>query len=348
MSNAVLKVADKYHKDHFGLGLNRGSAMLKNALSDSIEQVYNDASVSLTNLHVSVTDFTDKGQHIYRKISDSFMSVRVQHTIETLSVQSGKVVNYTQEQLNYFLHVVRYFLRHVKFSVPQREQKLSVLQIWQLAQQSVSRTLQKVFLGFSSHLSEIIGSIRGVWFSPLGTDVVIDGSDILDRMTSLVDFASDQLRLLVLKGLRFLHQMVSNFGRAVVEQGQDLLLSLQDGNLVLASKLNVIQKDIEKFSQECHNEVSIILTEYKNLSNLKVQQVYEALNMERVNNGTRKVITSFQSHLYGGIDKLMNLVEQSAQITAPYVQVNNNHMDVEVPLPFQWRSFSEWPRHLRF
>lgn len=347
MSNAVLKFADKYHKDHFGFGLNRGSAMLKTALSNSVEQLYNDASVSLTNLHTSVTDFIDKGQYIYRKNSDHFMSVRVQNIIETLSVQSEKIVNYTQNQLNYFLHVVRYFLRHVKFNVPGREQKLSISQIWQLAYQSVSRALEKVFRSFSNHLAEIFGSIRQVRFSPVGTDVVIDGSDILDKTISLVNVASDQLRLLAHKVLRFLHKMVSNFSRAAVEKCQDLLFYLQDENLVLASKLNVIQTDIEKFSQEHHKVVSIILNEYKELSNLKVQQVYEALNMERVNNDTRQVITTFQSHLYRGIYNLMNLVEQTSQITAPYVQVNNNNMDVQVPLPFRWRSFSEWPGQLR-
>lgn len=348
MSNALLNFADKYHKDHFGFGLNRGGAVLKNALSDSVDQLYNDASLSLTNIHISVTDFVDKGQHIYRKTSDRFMSVRVRDVIETLSVQSGKIVNYTQEQLNYFLHVARYFLRHVKFNVPGREHKLSVLQILQLARQSVSGALEKVFGSFSDHLAEISGSMRQVRFSPLGTDVVIDRSDILDKTISLVNFASDQLRLLTLKGLRFLHKMVRNFGGAVVEKCQDLLLYLQNENLVLASKLNLIRTDIEKFSQEHHKDVSVILAEIKKLSKLKVQQVYEALNMERLNNDTRQVVTTFQSRLYGGIDKLMNLVEQSSQITAPYVQVNNNNMDVEVPLPFQWRSFSEWPRQPRF
>lgn len=348
MSNAVLKFADKYHKDHFGFGLNRGSAMLKNTLSNSAEQLCNDASESLANLHISVADYIDKGQHFYRKNSGHFMSVRAQDIVETLSLQSGKIVNYTQDQFNYLLHVVQYFLRHVKFNVPGREQKLSVLQILQLAHQSVSRALEKVFQSFTSRMAEIFGFIRKVRFSPLGTDVVIDGSDILDKTTSFVIFASHQLRLFAHKGLRFLHKIVGNFGRAVVEKGQDLLFYLQDENLVLVSKFNVIQKDIKKFSQECYKEVNMILTEYKELSNLKVQQVYEALNMERVNNDTRQVITTFQSHLHGGIHKLINLVEQSSQITAPYVQVNNNNMDVEVPLPFQWRSFSEWPQQLRF
>lgn len=348
MSNAVLRFAEKYHKDHFGFGLNRGGAMLKNTLSNSVEQVYNDASVSLTNLHISVTDFIDKGQHVYRETSDHFMSVTVQDVMETLSVQSGNIVNYTQDQLNYFFHVARYFLRHVKFNVPGREQKLSVLQILQLAHQSVSRASEKVFRAFGSHLAELFGSIREVRFSPPGTDVDIDGSGVLDKTVSLVNFASHQLRLFALKGLRFLHKMVSNFGRAVFEKGQELVFYLQDENLVLAPKLNVIQKDIERFSQGYHQGVGVILEEYKELSKLKVHQVYEAVNVERLNNDTRQVITAFQSHLYGGIDQLMILLEQSSQITAPYVQVSNNHMDVAVPLPFQWRSFSEWPRQLRF
>lgn len=344
MSDAVLMFADKYHKDHFGFGLNRGSAVLKNTLSNSVEQVYHDASVSLTNLHVSVMDFIDKGQQVYRKTSDHFKSVRAQDIMETLSIQSGRIVNYTQDQLNYFIQVVRYFLRHMKFNVPGREQKLSVLGILQLAYQSVSRASEKVFRGFSSHLAEIFVSIKELQFSPPG----IDGSGALDKSVSLVNFASDQLRLFVLKGLRFLHKMVSELGRAVFEKGQELLLYLQDENLVLASKLNVVQKDIERFSQEYHQDVSIILDEYKKLSKLKLQQAYEALNMERVNNNTRQVITTCQSHLYGRIDQLMNLVEQSSQITAPYVQVNNNHMNVAIPLPFQWRFLHEWSRQLRF
>lgn len=341
MSNAVLKFTDKYHKDHFGFGLNRGREILKNTFSDSVEQVYKDASVSLTNLHVSVTDYINTGQHIYRKTSEHFILVKVQNIIETLSVQSGKFVNYTQDQFNYFLHVVQYVLRHMKFNVPSREQKMSLLQVVQLAHRSVSGIFEKVFQSFSSYLVEIFGFIRQVRFSPLGGDVYIDGSDILNKTILFINSASDQLRLLAHKGLRFLHKMVSHFGRVVVKKGRDLLFFLQEQNLVLASKLGL-------FSQEYYQNIDIILTECKELSNLKVLQVYEALNMERLNNDTRQVITTFQFYLYGEIEKVMNLIEQSSQIAAPYVQVNNNHMDVEVPLPFEWRSFSEWPRHLRF
>lgn len=348
MSDAVLKCTDKYHKDHFGFDLNRGSVMLKNAFSNFVEKVYNDASASLTNLHISMAHFIDKGQYIYGKTSDRFLSMRMQNMIETLTLQSGKIVNSTQEQFNNFLHVVRYFLRHVKFNVPGREEKLSVLQILQLAHQSVSRASERVLQSFTSYLEEICAYIRQVRFIPLGTDVVLDGNDVLDKAISFVNFALDQLRLLADKGLHFLHSVVNDFGRVIAEKGEDLLLYLQDENLVIASKLDAIQKDIVKSSQEYHKEVDIILHEYKELSELNVQQAYRALNMERVNNDTRQVIATFQSHLYGGINNFMALIEKSSQIAAPYVKVNNNNMDIEIPLPFQWRSFSEWPRQLRF
>lgn len=348
MSDAVLKFTDKYHKDHFGFDLNTGSVLMKNAFSDFVEKVYNDASMSLTNLHISMTYFINKGQDVYRKTSGRFMSMRMQNMIETLSLQSGKIVNYTKEQFNYFLHVVRYFLRHVKFNVPGREDKLSVLQILQLAHQSVSRASEKVLQSLNSYLEEICGYIRQVRFIPLGTDVVIDGNDILDQAMSLVNFAYDQLRLSAHQGLRFLHNMVNDVGRAIAGKGQDLLFYLQDENLVIALKLDAIQKDIVRSSQEYHDEVNLILHEYKELSNLTVEQAYQDLNMERVNNHAQQVVATFQSHLYGGINKWMAVIETSSQITAPYFTVNNNNMDIELPLPFQWRSFSEWPRQLRF
>lgn len=348
MSDTVLRFTDKYHKDHFGFDLNRGSVMLKNAFSDLVEKVYNDASASWINLHISLTYFIDRGQDIYWKSSDRFMSMRMQNMIETLTLQSGKIVNSTQEQFNNFLHVVRYFLRHVRFNVPGREEKLSVLQVLQLAHQSVSRASEKLLQSFTSYLEEICAYIRQVRFIPLGTDVVIDGNDVLDKTISFVNFARDQLRLLADKGLHFLHSIVNDFGRVVAGKGEDLLFYLQDENLAIASKFDAIQKDIVRSSQEYHKEVDIILHEYKELSKLNVQQAYQALNMQRVNNDTRQVIAAAQSHLYGGINNFMALIERSSQITAPYVKVNNNNMDIEIPLPFQWRSFSEWPRKLRF
>lgn len=348
MTDALLKFADKYHKVHFGFDLNRGSVMLKNALSNFVEKVYNDASVSLTNLHISVTYFVDEGQNIYWKTSDRFRSMRMQNIIETLSLQSGKIVNYTQEQFNYFLHVVRYFLRHIQINVPGREEKLSVLQILQLPRQSASRASERLFQSFASYLEEICGYIRQVRFIPLGTDVVIDGNDVLDKATSFVNFAYDQLRVLAHRGLHFLLNIVNNFARVFAEKAEDLLFYLQDKNLVIASNFYAIQKDIVNSSQGCHEEVHRILHKYKELSNLNIQQAYQALNMQRANNDTKQVIATFQSHLYGGINKLMDLIEQSSQITAPYVKVNNNNMDIEIPLPFHWRSFSEWPRQLRF
>lgn len=347
MSDALLKFTDKYHKNHFGFDLNRGSMMLKNALSNVIEKVYHDISVSLTNLHISMTYFIENGRDVYWTASDRFMSVRMQNIIETLSLHSGKVVKYTQHQFHYILHVVQYILTHAKYSMPGREE-FSVLQILQRAHQSVSRATGRLFQSFASCLREICAYIRQVCFILTGSDVGIDGNDILDEAISSVNFVYDQLRLLAHKGLHYMHRLVNYFASLMAEKGEDLLLYLQDENAVIALKLDAIHKDITQSTQEYHTVVNITLNQYNELSKMKINQAYEALNMEWLNNNTRQVITVFQSRLYGGLNKLEYLIEQSSPSTARYVKVNNNNMDVEIPLPFYWGSFSEWPRPLRF
>lgn len=347
MSNAVLKFMNKYHIDYFGFDLNRGAMKLKNTFSNFIQRAYHEVSMSLTNLYISIRNVNDQGQEIYRKTSDSLMSMRMQDITETLSLEYGRIVNYIEDQLHYFLHVVRHFLRNTKLAVPGREEKLSGLEMLHLAHRSASRASERVFQVFANFLEKISSYIRNVEFALPGTGTVINGNDVMDKVMSSVNFAYDQLKLSERKGLDFLHKIVYDFGQMIAKKGENFLSYLQDENIVISLKVDAIHKDIMKSSHKYYKEANIILEEYKELSNFNIQQAYQALNMEQVNNGTRQVIDIFQSHLYGGLNEFVDLMRRTSQNTTPYLKVSNTKMDIEIPLPFLWRSFSEWPRLLR-
>lgn len=347
MSNAVLKFMNKYHVDYFGFDLNRGTMKLKNTFSNFIQRAYHEVSMSLTNLYISIRNVNDQGQEIYRKTSDSLMSMRMQDITETLSLEYGRIVNYIEDQLHYFLHTVRHFLRNTKLAVPGREEKLSGLEMLHLAHRSASRASERVFQVLANFLEKISSYIRKVEFTLPGTGTAINGNEVMDKVISSMNFAYDQLKLSERKGLDFLHKIVYAFGQVIVKKGDNFLSYLQDENIVISSKVDAIHEDIMKSSQKYYKEANIILEEYKELSNFNIQQAYQALNMEQVNNDTRQVINIFQSHLYGGLNEFVDLMRRTSQNTTPYVKVSNTKMDVEIPLPFLWRSFSELPRILR-
>lgn len=347
MSNAVLKFINKYHTDHFGFDLNRGGMKLKNTMSNVIERAYHEVPMSFNRLQNSIKYLGDQGKDMYRKASDSLMSMRMQNIIHRLAHEAREVLKYSEDKLYAFLDAVTQFLSNTRFTMPGTEEKLSSLEMFQLARRSVSRATDRAIQRFASLMEKICRYIREVEFTIPGTDVVVNGNEIMDKLKSSMGFAYDQLKLSVRRGLNLLHKTVNDLVQAIAEKGENFITYLQDENMEIASQVDAIHAEIMQSSKQHIEEAKICVAEYKDLTKLKIQQAYHALNRERVNNDTKEIINILQSHLYGGLNEFVDLMRRTSQSTAPYIKVSETKMDIEIPLPFLWKSFSEWPKQSR-
>ncbi|XP_027134523.1 apolipoprotein B-100 isoform X2 [Larimichthys crocea] len=346
MTDAVYKFINKYHTTHFGFDLNRGSLKLKNTVSSVIERAYHEVPMSFNTLQNSIRQLIDQGKDMYMKASDSLMSMRLQNVIDQLGRKIGQVLEWTEDKIYALLNAVRQLLRDTKFTVPGSEEELSSLEMFQIARRSVSRDTDRAIQRFTSVIEKISRYIREIEFTIPGTDVVVNGIKIIDNVNSLTSYAYEQLKIVVRKGTRFVRKTVDDLIQVIGEKGENFLTYLQEENMEIASQIDAIHAEVLKSSKQHIDEAKKILAEYKDLAKLQIEEAYN-LNMTRVNLDTVELINIFQSHLYGGLNEAVDLMRRNSQSTAPYFKATNKKIDIEIPLPFLWKSFSEWPKPSR-
>lgn len=346
MTDAVYKFINKYHTTHFGFDLNRGSLKLKNTVSSVIERAYHEVPMSFNTLQNSIRQLIDQGKDMYMKASDSLMSMRLQNVIDQLGRKIGQVLEWTEDKIYALLNAVRQLLRDTKFTVPGSEEELSSLEMFQIARRSVSRDTDRAIQRFTSVIEKISRYIREIEFTIPGTDVVVNGNKIIDNVNSLTSYAYEQLKIVVRKGTRFVRKTVDDLIQVIGEKGENFLTYLQEENMEIASQIDAIHAEVLKSSKQHIDEAKKILAEYKDLAKLQIGEAYN-LNMTRVNLDTVELINIFQSHLYGGLNEAVDLMRRNSQSTAPYFKATNKKIDIEIPLPFLWKSFSEWPKPSR-
>uniref|UniRef100_A0A3B4VIY8 Apolipoprotein B n=1 Tax=Seriola dumerili TaxID=41447 RepID=A0A3B4VIY8_SERDU len=181
MTNALLKFLNKYHTTHFGFDLNRGSMKLKNTVSNIIERVHHEVLMYFNTMQSSVKHLRDQERYIYRKASDSLMSMSVEDAIDRLAREARQVLKCSEDKIYVFIDAVTKFLSGIKFKVPGSEERLSSLEMFQQTYLSVSRALDRAIQRFASLIDNISRLIRGVEFTIPGTDVAVNGNEIMDK-----------------------------------------------------------------------------------------------------------------------------------------------------------------------
>lgn len=335
MTDAVLKFINKYHTAHFGFDLNRGGMKLKNSVSNLIERAYHEVPMSLPD----PIKYMYPG--MYRRASDTLMSMRMQTVIDRLAHESRLILSYTEEKINALLDAVRQFFMDREFTVPGFEEKLSIVEMFKRAHSSVSVATNRAPERFISLMKEKSNNIMEMEFTIPGIDMTINGNEIMDKLKSSTRFVSDQLGLSVLSLFNVLRMTVDYLVKVITEKGDGIITYLQDRNMEIAPQVDAIHAEVMQHIEEAKTS----LAEYKDLTKRNIQVAYNALNMERVNDDTKELFSIFQSHFYGGLNGALDLMRITSESTEPYIKVSNRKMDIEIPLPFHWKSFNEWPKH---
>ncbi|XP_029316837.1 apolipoprotein B-100 [Cottoperca gobio] len=340
MTNAVLKFINKYHTSHFGFDLNRGGMKLKNTVSNFIERAYHEVPMSFNTLHNSIKHLNAQLKDMYRKASDSLNSIRVQDVIESLAHKARQVLKHSEDKSIVLLNQVAQFLSDTKFTLPGSEEKLSSLELFQRVRQSVSRATDRAIQRLSSLVEKISRYIRGIKFTIPGTDVVVNGNEIRDKLMSSLYI---QPKRSVHRGFDLLHKTVYDLLQMIAEKAEIFINNLKDENEEIASQVDASFAEVLQSSNRHTEEAKRYVAEYKDHAKLEIQMAYNALSMERVNNDTKEFISTLQSHLYRGLNESVDLMRRTTPSTARYIRVSNKKTDIEIPLPFLWKSFSDWP-----
>lgn len=343
MTDSVHKFINKYHTAHFGFDLNRGSMKLKSTVSNAIERAYHEVPLSFNSLQNSVEHLSDQGKDMYMRASDSLMSMRVQDVIDSLARDARQVLKRSEDKISVLLEAVTKFLSSVKLTLPGSGEKLSVPEMFQQTHRSVSRATDRAIQKFASLMEKISRYIREIEFTIPGTNAVVNGNEILEKLGSVYD----QLRDSVHRWSDLLNKTFNDLSQVTDEKIKDFITNLKDENVQIASQVDATHAKIVQSTKQYIMEASRSVAEYKDFIKLKVQEAYNSINMKRVNDDIKELIDILQSHFYGGLNEFIDLMRQASQSTAPYIKATNKKLDIEIPLPFSWKSFSEWPTQSR-
>ncbi|XP_053192306.1 apolipoprotein B-100 [Scomber japonicus] len=343
MTDSVHKFINKYHTAHFGFDLNRGSMKLKSTVSNAIERAYHEVPLSFNSLQNSVEHLSDQGKDMYMRASDSLMSMRVQDVIDSLARDARQVLKRSEDKISVLLEAVTKFLSSVKLTMPGSGEKLSVPEMFQQTRRSVSRATDRAIQKFASLMEKISRYIREIEFTIPGTNAVVNGNEILEKLGSVYD----QLRDSVHRWSDLLNKTFNDLSQVTDEKIKDFITNLKDENVQIASQVDATHAKIVQSTKQYIMEASRSVAEYKDFIKLKVQEAYNSINMKRVNDDIKELIDILQSHFYGGLNEFIDLMRQASQSTAPYIKATNKKLDIEIPLPFSWKSFSEWPTQSR-
>lgn len=310
MTNALHRFINKYHSSHFGFDLNRGFMKLRNALLTLIEKVYQVVDVSLSTVQDLVQTAVHQGKATYMEASDMLKSTDVVKLSDVLIEK----VHGSLQHMRSITEVSHFF----NSSVPWSERKVSVTEMFPSLMEMVSR------------------EIRRTTFTIPGTEVVVDGNKIIENL--MMEAAAVRHHF-----MEFLRRTFRDVLELLAEKAEQLRLYVEDQNRKVSPLVHEAHRNFRTFSREHSAQAKSLVSECKDQVRQKVHEAYNAFSMERVNSATKGFISQLQSNLSETLNESLDVTKKVSESAAPYVRVGKEKLDVEVPLPFLWKSFSEWP-----
>ncbi|KAM9777528.1 apolipoprotein B-100 [Neosynchiropus ocellatus] len=342
VTQAVLSCINKYHVEHFGFDVNRGAGKIKRAVLRSIDGTFYESPITAESLRNFVTSVGNHARIWYMKASDLLMSLNLQEAIRNFDKLVDNVVRRATNKIRGLPDRLSSFLRNIRVTLPGSKEKMSGLDVVHQVRGVVKKIVDQAVLRFQKFQARLRQSTRHIQFNIFGMDLQVRGDEVAEKVKQVYVQVTDSVTMLLYGQAHMLAQLF----RKAVEKAQDLIDFLNEKNKNLAPKVDQLCSEaIQELTRDIEGARRDMVT-FKNHIKATVQETFDSLTVGHLNNNTVEAIDIFQSHLYGGLNEYIDLVRIASHTAEPYVRMTNKKMDVEVPLPFLWRSFMEWPTHL--
>lgn len=349
---------NKYHKAHFGIDLNHAALKLKNAIANNIDQAYSNITRAFDAIQNSIDHLSQQSKALMKRTMKNMPKINFQDVISQVSSKVKELLQHYESNIRVLLDAVMKFLSETKFHLPGLEEKLTGQELYYKMRRSVSVAVRRAANRFTSLMETIIDTIASfvneINFSLPTTNVVVNGKDILRNLKSAFKFTQDQIIQAMKKweGLKLenLLQNISDFIKLCIQRTGEFITSLK------AEKLDEISNHLKGVyieatntpaMQELARQIQVAKTnaaEYKDKAQLKIQEICNEISMETLNSQISESISVLENHLRANMENIIEYSKKASQHMQPYIKVTNKKVDVDIPLPFYWNSFSEWPR----
>ncbi|KAL6477969.1 hypothetical protein MHYP_G00138040 [Metynnis hypsauchen] len=357
ITSAIYEFVNKYHKTHFGMDLNRAALKLKNAISNNIDKAYSELPKAFDAMQNSIEYLSQQSKEMLKRTVQSMPEIKIQEISSRVSNNVKELLRNYETNVKVMLDAIMKFLSETKFHLPGFEEKLTGQEMYNKMRRSISMAVRRAAGRFTSLMETITDTIasyiNGMNFTLPGTDVVIIGKDVLKDLKSAVRSAQDKITQAMKKweGLKLekLLQNVSDFVKLCIQKAGEFIASLKDERLEeLSAHLSGIYTEASNcpMMQEITKQIQLAkvnAADYKDKAKLKVHEIYNKISMERINSEMSEFISVLEKQLRNHTEVVLEYAKKASQHTQPYIRVTTKKIDVDVPLPFYWNSFSEWP-----
>ncbi|TRY59657.1 hypothetical protein DNTS_027400 [Danionella cerebrum] len=351
------KFINQYHIEHLGMDLSQAGLKMKNALSNGVDKVHLEIPRVIENLQSSVKQLKQEGKKVWNKILAKLPQIDLQEFSRRFFSSANELLQRYESNMRVLLDAALKFLRNTKFHLPGLEEKLTGQEMYDRIRQSISKIIERATTRFFNLMETIAdtvsGNINKIELTLPGTTKVVSGKKILKDLRSAMKSANNQIKQAMqrwenLRVEKVFQDMVNSI-KFYIQRAEEFL------NTFKAEKLEEVSSQISALYKEAGNlQVVQRIGDYlrivnkgfndlKDLSKMKVQELYSEISMENLSSGLKDLLMVVESYLNSLFRSYLGLMKSLPSYTEPYVRVSNRKTDVDILLPFYWKSFSEWP-----
>ncbi len=350
------KFINQYHISYFGIDLNRAALKLKNSLSNGIDRAYQEIPRMLDTLQNSIEQLRQQVKKMWRRRLENLPQIDLQELSRRFSVSANEFLQKYESNMRVLLDAAMKFLRDTKFHLPGLEEKLTGQELYNRIRESISKVIDRATTSFFSLMEAIADTVSGhinkVEFTLPGTTKVISGKNIFNDLRVAMKSAKNQI-MQAIEGWENLKvekvfQDLLNSVKVYIQKAEEFLNSLNEKLEEISSHINGIYKEAGNLQvmqniREWMREAKKWLSELKDFSKNQIQELYNEISKEKLISNLNDLLMLVDSYISSLFKSYIALMKSLPSYTEPYVRVSNKKTDVDIPLPFYWKSFSEWP-----
>lgn len=346
---ALQKFLNKYHVDHFGLDLNRAAIKLKNALSSSIDRAYQEILRVFDALQSSAEHLRQQGKKMLTTSQEGLPQIDLQELSKRFSSRINEHLQNFESNVRILLDAVMTFLRNTKFHLPGQEEKLTGQELYLRMKKFITKAVNRATTRLNSLMDTIADTVSDflnkVEFTFPGNTTVISGKQILKNLKSALKSTKDQ----IMQARKQMEKVFQDLLNSNTQKAEEFLNSLKTEKLEeLSSQIEGIYREAGNLQvmqkiREWMRDAKKVLSEVKDFSKSKVQELYNKMTMENLNTNLSYLLMVLETYTNSLLMNYLELMKSVASYTEPFLKMSNKKMDIDVPLPFYWKSFVEWP-----
>lgn len=357
MTAALYDFVNKYHKAHLSIDLDRAASKLMDAIANNINRAYSNIPMAFDAIQNSIEHLSQQSQAMMKRTMKSMPEIKFQDMISQASNYVKKLLQHYERNARVLLDAVMKFLSETKFHLPGFEEKFTGQELYYKMRRSISQAVKRAASRFTSLMETIADTLASlvdeINFTLPSTNVVVNGKDILRNLKSAAKSTQDRIYKAMRKweGLKLenLLQNISDFVKLCIQKTGEFITFLKAEQLdELSNNLKGIYSEASNTPamQELARQIQVAKTnaaEFKDKAQLNFQEVYNEISIKNLNSEISKSISVLENHLRANIENIVEYSKNASQYTQPYIKITSKKADVDIPLPFYWNSFSEWP-----